>query len=135
MADTPSMTPAVMMTAAPWSLALSRVLADGDSLLVATSARCVDALRCRLVARPYEGSHQGGWSPHKTIVQMFGFLREPSARICALDIESRSQNALVSLRPAGWKTVASERHGLATLTIRERGFPLGCVERVACPAI
>ena len=67
MAEIPSMMPAVRMTAAPWSLAFRRVLADGDSLLVAINARRVDTLRCRLVALPSQGSYQADWSTHKRL--------------------------------------------------------------------
>lgn len=67
MAETPSMMPAVRMTAAPWSSAFRRVLADGDSLLVAMSGRRVDTLRSRLVARPYglPSFLLINWSPHE----------------------------------------------------------------------
>jgi hypothetical protein len=65
MAEMPSMMPAERMTASPWSLAFRRVLADGDSLLVAMSARRVDTLRCRPVARPSSGPYQTDWQQHK----------------------------------------------------------------------
>ena len=79
MAEMPNMMPAVRTTAAPWSLAFRRVLVDGDSLLVAMSARRIDTLRCRLVTRPYQGTYQAALSAYKSLQNV----SVPEITICA----------------------------------------------------